>query len=65
VSTRSGIDRVCNDIRLRLHRASKTLEDSAQGQGAFADPRGLYLDVVMTIHELEAVLRLMQRSVLP
>jgi hypothetical protein len=56
---------LCDDIRARLNRCAHNLGAVAQGHGVFADPRGVYLEVSLTIHELEAALNILRRRVLP
>jgi hypothetical protein len=54
-----------DDIRTRIARALRMLRAHEQGSGQIRDPRGLWLDVTLSIHELEAVLALLRRHLLP
>jgi hypothetical protein len=51
VANRAG---VTVEVRRRLVRVTTALQSVVQNHGAFANPRGVYLEVVLAIHELEA-----------
>jgi hypothetical protein len=51
VANRAG---VTVEVRRRLVRVTTALQSVTQNHGAFANPRGVYLEVVLAIHELEA-----------
>jgi hypothetical protein len=44
---------VAAEVRKRLVRVTTALQSVTQNYGAFANPRGVYLEVVLAIHELE------------
>jgi hypothetical protein len=49
------------EVRRRLVRVTTALQSVTQNHSAFANPRGVYLEVVLAIHELETA-RSMIRS---
>jgi hypothetical protein len=51
IANRAG---VTVEVRRRLVRVTTALQSVTQNPGAFANPRGVYLEVVLAIHELEA-----------
>jgi hypothetical protein len=51
VANRAG---VTVEVRRRLVRVTTALQSVTENHGAFANPRGVYLEVVLAIHELEA-----------
>jgi hypothetical protein len=59
MSTR--LDQVSDDIRERLNNSADRLRLIAVGQGAFADPQGVYLQVAIVIGVLEGVQVQMRR----
>jgi hypothetical protein len=57
---------VKDDIKSRLERAAASIANAARSdRGLLQRPRDLYIEVVMAIHELEGVLMLLRRRVLP
>jgi hypothetical protein len=54
---------VTKDIRSRIERVLVNLEPITQQRDPIlTDPRGVWLDVTLSIHELEAVTILMKRG---
>jgi hypothetical protein len=45
---------VASEVRGRPVRVTTALQSVIQNHGAFANPGGVYLEVVLAIHELEA-----------
>jgi hypothetical protein len=51
------------DIRLRIERVLANLEPITQKRDPIlADPRAVWLDITLSIHELEAAASLMKRA---
>ena len=50
------------EVRRRLVRVTTALQSVTENHGAFANPRGVYLEVVLAIHELEAARALISRN---
>lgn len=53
---------VAAEVRKRLVRVTTALQSVTQNHGAFANPRGVYLEVVLAIHELEAAQALIRSN---
>ena len=50
------------EVRRRVARVARSLEQASKGSGPVGDPRGVYLEIVLAIHEREAVLLVMRRA---
>lgn len=53
---------VAAEVRKRLVRVTTALQLVTQNHGAFANPRGVYLEVALAIHELEAASALIRSN---
>jgi len=50
------------EVRKRLARVTNALQLTTQNHGAFANPRAVYLEVALAIHELEAARTLIRSN---
>jgi hypothetical protein len=50
-----------DDLRIRVNRVVTMLAPHARGSGPIGDWRGLWLDVTLSIHELEACLMMVRK----
>jgi hypothetical protein len=63
VSTPPDLARTTADIRARCERAAVALSAIARGTDTpFADPRGIYVELILSSHELEAATIIMRRA---
>ena len=51
-----------DEVRRRVARVVHSLEETTMGHGILEDPRRVYLEIVLAIHELEAALLVMRRT---
>ena len=51
-----------DEVRRRVARVVHSLEETTMGHGVLEDPRTVYLEIVLAIHELEAALLVMRRT---
>ena len=50
-----------DEVRRRVARVVHSLEETTMGHGVLKDPRSVYLEIALAIHELEAALLVMRR----